>query len=186
MEEVLLEAQHKDAEYVKDLATGFAVTGTIDAGSLGEPIPGGQRSNRRHGLGGPPDISLLQAECLNINRSTLDRARRRLEADGQDLDIIQEAWTKYQNDVSSGYADPSIDLEELDLSTILLVDSFPIREQHAGSVPKVRVIKNFKSNGVNDYAWTPSRLRYNNFTESQQAATVLQEDWVGGTVNGES
>ena len=62
-------------------------------------------------------------------------------------------------------ADPPIDLEELDLSTIMLVDSFPIREQHAGSVPKVRVINNFKSNGVNDYAWTPSGLRYNGFTE---------------------
>ena len=61
-EEMVLEAQYKDVDYVKDLAAGFAVTGTIDSGSLGEPIPGGQRSNRRPGLVGPPDISLLQAE----------------------------------------------------------------------------------------------------------------------------
>ena len=182
MEEMLLEAQHTDVDYVKDLAAGFAVTGTLDPGSLGDPIPGGQRSNRRPGLGGPPDIRQLQAECLSVNQQTLERARRRLEAEVQDPSLAQEAWQKYQSDVAAGYAEPPTDLEELDLSTILLVDSFPIREQHAGSLPKVRVINNFKSNRVNDYAWTPNRLHYNNFNELQQAAMVLQGNWVGELV----
>ncbi len=35
---------------------------------------------------------------------------------------------------------------------------------------------------MNDFAWTPNRLHYNNFHELQQAAMVLQENWVGELV----
>ena len=95
MGEMLLEASHTNVKYVQHLADGFAVTGEIDTGNLGEPIPGGTRSNRRPGLGGPPELSTLRQECRSINEATLKRAHSRLQEEARDPELVQEAWRKF-------------------------------------------------------------------------------------------
>ena len=177
LEDLLHRAGHEDAEFVKDLASGFPVAGGLSIGGLGEPLPGGQRSNRRPGMGGPPDLSDLYGQCSEINQNTLRRAKARIPANESETELAMEAWNKHLKDVQNGHSSPAVEIDALDLSQVLLVDTFPIQEQHAGMAPKIRVINNFKSNSVNEFAWTQNRLRYNTFEELKQASMVLKEGW---------
>ena len=79
--------------------------------------------------------------------------------------------------MEKGYAGQPIKLSEIDLHNNLLVDTFGIYERHAGQDWKVRLINNFKKNTVNQYAWLPSKLSYDNFDQLQHAARTLKEWW---------
>ena len=179
LEEMLYATAHSDKSFVEDLAAGFAVTGAIENGPLGEPIPGGTRANRKPGMGGPPDMASLRSECRAINESTLRKARSRLQEEAFNPELAQEAWAKFQKYIDVGYADAPVELDQINLDEVLLVDSFPVLEQHAGMQPKVWVINNYKSNRVNSFAWAPNRLRYNGFDDLKQATRVLKESWQG-------
>ena len=177
MDAILAEAEHPDTTYVSDLSAGFNVTSSIEAGSLGELLEGGQRVNRKPGQGGPEDLEELKKQCQAINSETLTRAKTRMPTTEADHDLAAEAWTKFQRDVERGYASEPLELSDIDLDNVLLVDSFPVREQHANAPPKVRVINNYRQNRVNSYAWIPSRLRYNGFSELVHASRILKAEW---------
>ena len=177
MDEILSQAGHPDSQYVQDLANGFNVTSSIDAGSLGDWIEGGQRVNRKPGQGGPENLEELKEQCPFINSETFARAKARIPQSQEDQELAMEAWEMFQRDVERGYASTPVELDSIDMEKVLLVDSFPVREHHANSQPKVRVINNYRQNQVNSYAWIPSRLRYNGFSELLHAARTIKQDW---------
>ena len=144
--EILSQADHPDKRYVEDLAQGFNVTSNIDAGDLGELLDGGQRVNRQPGLGGPENIEDLRKQCYTINCATIDRARAKAPNTPESQFLAEQAWSKFMKDVGKGYANVPVDIEEVNLHDVLLVDSFPVMEQHAGSEPKVSVINNYRQN----------------------------------------
>ena len=47
--------------------------------------------------------------------------------------------------------------------------------KHAGTNWKIRVINNYKSNKVNEYAWIPSKIRYDNLSELMEAARTIKQ-----------
>ena len=179
MEEMLVAAGHVDTEYVKDLSQGFPVTGRLPDGDCGRPIPGGQRVHGTPGLGGPEPIEDLKQQCYRINMATLKSAKAKYPRSQEDLDIAHAAWQKTLKDIESGFAGSPIPVSELNLHENLLVDTFGIYEQHAGQCWKVRLINNFRRNTVNQHAWLPSKMAYNNFDELQQAARELKAGWKG-------
>ena len=94
--------------------------------------------------------------------------------ESQDQDLVQKTWGKFQQDMSRGYIGELRALSTLDLSQVLLVDSFGVWERHAAPQCKVRVINNFKANKVNSFAWVPSKIEYDNFEEMVEATRVLK------------
>ena len=89
-------------------------------------------------------------------------------------------------DVEKGVASPPQDISTINLDEQLLVDSFGVWERHANETWKVRVINNFKANHVNDFAWIPSKIQYNNFEEILQAASILKEGQQEGLMLGKA
>ena len=130
-------------------------------------------------MGGPEDIIQLREQRREINDSTIRRAKSRIPKTEEEHELAAKAWDKFQADVSKGYASEPMSLDRVNLGEVLLVDSFPVHEKRANSVPKVRVITNYKTNHVNHYAWIPSKLRYDGFNELQQAASILKSSWPG-------
>ena len=100
---------------------------------------------------------------------TLQAAEARLNQH-QDHILQQKTWEKFMQDVEKGVASPPQDIDTINLDEHLLVDSFGVGERHANETWMVRVINNFKANHVNDFAWIPSKIQYNNFEEVLQAA----------------
>ena len=94
-----------------------------------------------------------------------------------DWDLARAAWEKIQKDIEKGYAGQPLEVSGIDLQSNLLVDAFGIYERHAGQDWKIRLINNFKRNSVNNYAWMPSKLKYDNFDQLQHAAEALKEEW---------
>ena len=112
LDDILSKAGHPDSNYVQDLASGFNVTSSIDAGSLGEWIEGGQRVNRKTGQGG--NLEELKEQCQFINSETLRRAQAHVPRTQEDQKLATEAWAKFQKDVERGYANTPTELDSLD------------------------------------------------------------------------
>lgn len=177
MEEMLAASKHVDVDYVKDLSQGFPVTGRLPDGDCGRPIPGGQRVHGTPGLGGPEPIEALQEQCYSINQATLKAAQSKKPKTPGEWELAREAWKKLVKDRQQGYAGEPLKVSEIDLHNNLLVDTFGIYERHAGQDWKVRLINNFKRNTVNQYAWLPSKLSYDNFDQLLHAARTIKEGW---------
>ena len=174
LEEMATTSDSVDTQYVQDLAAGFPITGNIDAGNHGTPIPGGQRINRKPGLGGAKPLDQLHDQCAEINARTIRKALAKTPRSAQEKELVVEAWAKVEKDIQNGHAAEPIELEAFDVREGLLVDTFGVWERHAGSNWKVRVISNFRANQANDYAWIPLKLRYDGFDELLEALAVLR------------
>jgi len=184
--EMLKASGHADTRYVEDLLCGFPIVGDLPSGGNGTPIPGGQRVHGRPGFGGSPPLQELKGKCLQINEATIRRACRKVPKTSRDLELARKTWEKVRKDIDENRAGNPIELESVALGECLLVDTFGVWERHAGSDWKVRVINNFKSNTANDYAWMPSKLRYNGFSDLKEAAEKLKENWDGALEMGKS
>ena len=153
---MIQEAGHVDMELPEDLLAGLPLTEVLGVGGSGVDIPGGQRVHGKPGNGGPLPLSQLREQCVSVNHATICAAKAREYSSEPDLALALEIWRQAEKDVSDGRAGPPVPLEEVDLSDVLLVDSFGIWEQsRVGGQPKARTIRNFRSNHVNDYAWMP-------------------------------
>ena len=177
MEEMLVAAGHVDTDYVKDLSQGFPVTGRLPDGECGRPIPGGQRVHGKPGQGGPEPLEQLRAKCLKVNQNTLKLAHAKTPSSAEDWALAHAAWEKIQKDIAKGYAGKPVKVSDIDLQCNLLVDTFGIYERHAGQDWKIRLINNFRRNAVNDYAWLPSKMQYDNFDQLLHAARVIKNNW---------
>ena len=187
LEEMIVKSGSIDVQFARDLSDGLPITGNISSGGLGEVIPGGQRVNRKPGLGGAKPLEELRAQCAAINARTLRRAQSKLPRSEDDCRLAVEAWAKVQKDIRNGHAGVPIKLADSNMTEGLLVDTFGVWERHAGANWKVRVISNFRGNQANDYAWMIARLRYDGFDHLLQALSVLgeaggatHEPWEGG------
>ena len=160
LEEMLIRSGHTDKSFVKDLLDGFPVTGSIPSGGCGQEIPGGQRVHGRPGLGGPEPIELLKESCRHTHSATIQAALERNGGPSTDKELVDETWAKFEQDVQRGFIGTPQELDTVDLEQILLVESFGIWEQHAGSLRKVRIINNFRSIKVNSFAWLPAKMKY--------------------------
>ena len=186
LNEMITRSNHTDTNYVPDMVAGFPVTGSIPDGGCGTPLQGGQRVHGQPGLGGPEPIDELRNRCLERNTATLKASQARLSGQHQDTQLLEATWAKFQQDVDKGYVGEPQELSSVNLSEILLVDSFGIWERHAGSEWKTRVINNYRSNHVNSYSWVPSRIKYDDFTELMEAAKVLKNQVCGNLLLGKS
>ena len=70
-----------------------------------------------------------------------------------------------------------VDLDSVSLDDKLLVDTFGIWERRGGGDWKIRIINNFRSNLVNDFAWIPSKLQYSGYGDLKDAAASLKQHW---------
>ena len=143
LEELLVASGHIDTEYVRDLAVGFPITGTLEDGSCGVPLPGGQRVHGQPGLDGPEPIHDLKSRCYQVNRATLKAARAKTPRSSEAFGLARQAWAKVQKDIDSGFAGQPFPVVDLDLEQNSLVDTFGIYEKHAGTDWKIRLINNF-------------------------------------------
>ena len=184
MEEMVISSGHIDKDYVYRLSKGFPITGELFDGNVGEPIVGGQRVHNTPGLGGPEPIGELEARCKEINVATIAQARRKVPTTTDDRLLAEAAWGKMKKDMAKGYAGTPIPVQELDLEKNLLVDTFGIHEKHSGCDWKVRFINDFRKNTVNQFAWLPSKLRYDGFGQLSHAASILKETWTEGLTLG--
>ena len=137
-------------------------------------------------MGGPEDLTVLASRCKEVNLATLRSAQAKTPRTEAELQLAKEAWAKVQKDISNGHAGTPIKVEQVDLESNLLVDTFGIYEKHAGSDWKVRVINNFRSNTVNQYAWMPSKMRYDGFGDVHHASRILKETWPQGLTLGKA
>ena len=184
--EMLKVSGHADTEYVADLLCGFPIVGDLPSGENGTPIPGGQRVHGKPGLGGSLPLHELKEKCAQINEATVRRARQKVPRTSRAVELAWKTWEKVKKDIDDNRAGVPVELESISLEDCLLVDTFGVWERHAGSDWKVRVINNFKSNAANDYAWMPSKLRYNGFSDLKEAAEKLKENWGGALEMGKS
>ena len=166
---------------------GFPVTGVVDTAGTGTPIPSGQRSNNRPGGGEIPWLGELKSRCKDINMTTIRKAKARCPKTAADQKLAEETWEKMLADTVQGRAGPPIELEEFEMDKGLLVDTFGIYECHGEALDsKVRVINNFKGNFANYFAWMPSKLRYNGFSELREAAGIIKQDWAEELIMGKA
>ncbi|CAK0857956.1 unnamed protein product, partial [Prorocentrum cordatum] len=125
--------------------------------------------------GGPP-LSDLKQRCAEINARTLGRAQRRASAADHGQTIVAEIWAQTAQDVDEGRAGPPVPLDRVDLNNVLLVDTFGIWGQHGDAAsPKVRSIRNSRTNGVNEYAFMPQKLRHDDLHQMVAALRLLSE-----------
>ena len=115
LEELLNKSKYHDQDYVKDLAEGFPITGSLPSGNCGVPIPGGQRVHGRPGLGGPEPLDELRAQCFSINEATLRSATAKIPTTELEWELAEKSWSKLAQDIDRGFAGHPI---ELDLSLI--------------------------------------------------------------------
>ena len=134
--ELLQEVSHQDTAYQQDLLAGFPLTGTVGVGGLGEDIEGGQCT---HGRQGQCAYSLphLRRQCLEVNRNTVDQALRKTPKTEDEWALAEEVWRKMRKDIEvEKRAGPPLDIDRVDLSSILLVECFGIWEQHGSANDK--------------------------------------------------
>ena len=136
--------------------------------------------------GGPDPIQELKDTCRRTNSATIQAAKARTPGSAHDQQLVQETWAKFQQDVDRGYIGAPRELDTVDLEQVLLVDSFGVWEKHASSNWKVRVINNFRSNKVNSFAWLPSKIEYDKFTELMEATRVFKRYTDGKLTLGKS
>ena len=89
LQEMAAASEHADSNYVAALSEGFKVTGDLDDGSLGIPIPGGQRVHGRPGLGGVPPLQELREHCRSINERTIRVAQSKLLQQQDDKELLE-------------------------------------------------------------------------------------------------
>ena len=118
--------------------------------------------------------------------ATLAAAEARATKQMEDTELLWKSWDKLQQDIARGVAGPPQELSTINLEEQLLVDSFGVWERHANEAWKVRVINNFRANHVNDYAWIPSKIKYNSFAEILEAARILKSGHKGGLLLGKA
>ena len=175
MRELLQVINHTDCSYINDLCEGFPMCGAISTGGLGIDIDGGVRCHGKPGLGGPQPLTELRDSCRQINSETLLRAQSRVPKTKDDWELSARMWEQIQVDISAGRAGPPVNVSELDLDSVLLVDSFGIWECHGEKGEwKVRTIRDFHANFVNDYAWLPQRMKYVNYDNLQSALSATR------------
>ena len=119
-------AGHSDDNFVNDLREGFPLTGVLGIGGLGTDIPGGQRSHGRPGLGGPPPLSGLRAQCRGINELTIGRAVVSRPRTAEQWAVAHDVWQQVEKDVNLGRARSPRPLESVNLGDVLLFNSFGI------------------------------------------------------------
>ena len=142
--EMLNKCGHADEHYIQDLVDGFPLIGNISDGGLGQPVEGGQRVHGKPGRGGADDIDLLKRKCRTLNEATIRHARARAPATGEDMVLARQAWAKLQQDISLGRAGQPQHVDNIDLDSALLVDTFGVWERHGEADWKVRLINKFK------------------------------------------
>ena len=107
---------------------------------------------------------------------TLSRARGRAPGTNDEWELCRHMWEQVERDIKTGRAGPPVDVRELDLDSILLVDSFGIWECHGeNGCWKTRTIRDFLANFVNDYAWLPQRMKYDGYDSLQHALTTIKQ-----------
>ena len=79
-----------------------------------------------------------------------------------------------------------MEVDDVDLSTNLLADTFGVWECRSAGDFKVRVTNNFRANTANEYAWMPSKLTYNGFSELKDALSAMKSVWSGELELGKS
>ena len=131
-------------------------------------------------------MSELASRCKEVNLDTIRSAHAKAPRTEEELQLANEAWLKVQKDIANGHAGTPIPVADLDLENNLLVDTFGIYEKHAGSDWQVRVINNFRRNTINQYAWMPSKMRYDGFNELHHAFRILKETWLQGLTLGKA
>ena len=119
-------AGHSDDNFVNDVREGFSLTGVLGIGGLGTDILGGQRSHGRPGLGGPPPLSGLRAQCREINELTIGRAVASPPRTAEQWAVAHDVWQQVEKDVNLGRAGSPRPLESVNLGDVLLVNSFAI------------------------------------------------------------
>ena len=86
----------------------------------------------------------------------------------------REVWEKTARDIELGRAGAPLELDEVDLSDVLLVEVFGFVEQHGESAQaQVRGIHNFRANRVNDCALMIQKLKYDGFDHMLSALREL-------------
>ena len=163
--EMLRAAGHQYEEFLADLQRGFPVAGPIHAGGVGTPDPAGRLAHGRPAQGRCPDLELLKTQNCEINRTTIRSAKPGKEA--------AAVWPKHKQEINIGKAGPAVPVEEANLSDILLVERFGVEEWRSG-VLKVRIIDNFRKNGVNSYASLWERIWNDTQDDLTEAVRLLQ------------
>ena len=123
-------------------------------------------------MDGPEPLEELRALCRETHHATIQAAKACVAKEKHDTDVVHKTWEKFQQDMSRGYIGELRDLSTLDLSQVLLVDSFGVWEKHAASQWEVRGINNLKANKFNIFAWVPSKVEYDHFEEMVEATRV--------------
>ena len=160
MAEMFQECGHGDAEYISDLMNGFPLTEVVAVGGLGADLPGGKCSRGRPGWPRPCPLSKLRESCVEINQQILRAAEARRPRTDDEHELACEIWRKVQTDMAAGRMGPLREVQDLDLSAALLVESFGIRKSRCNAGRTAREIHNFRKNRVNDCAWMPQTFRY--------------------------
>ena len=163
--EMLRAAGHEDTDFLADLQRGFPVAGPIHAGGVGVPDPAGRLAHGRPAYGRCPDLELLKSRRCEINEKTIRSAKPGPEA--------AAVWSKHKQEISNGKAGPAVPVDEADLTEILLVERFGVEEWRSGA-PKVRIIDNFRKNGVNAYASLWERIWNDTQDDLTEAVKLLQ------------
>ena len=176
LSEMIAQADHVDADYVRDLLQGFPITGEVPCCGTGSYIPGGQRVHQKRGTGAAPPLEHLKSRCKELNQKTIAKAQAKRPLTSEEWELAERTWNKVVSDLEAGRVGEPFDLQDAALDDCLLVDTFGIWERHgeAGNW-KLRVINNFKANLVNEFAWMPEKLSYNGFDELLEAAIVMKE-----------
>ena len=180
LQELLAEAGHVDWSYVDDLMSGFPISGVLSVGGVGIDVPGGLRCKSATPNTCLPSLRDLQSRCSEINRETIARARNRVPMTHEDWLLAEEVWKQTEKDIAEGRAGAPISLHEVDLSEVLLVDSFGIWEQHGdASTKKARTIRNFRANLVNNCALMTQKMVYDGFPQLLAALAIMAGELQG-------
>ncbi|CAK0849838.1 unnamed protein product, partial [Prorocentrum cordatum] len=139
------------------------------------PAPGKGKGKGRPGLGGGALLSDLKQRCAEISARTFGRAQRRASSAGHDRALVAEIWAQTMKGVDEGRAGPPVPLDRTYMGDILLV-VFGTWEQHGEAAsPKVRSIRKFRTNGVNECAFMPRRFRCDDPHQMVAALRLLSE-----------
>ncbi|CAK0880396.1 unnamed protein product, partial [Prorocentrum cordatum] len=175
MGEMLAEACHPDEGYILDLLNGFPLTEVLGVWGLGTDLPGGRCSRARPGWPGPRPLPELRSQCAELNSQALRAAEARRPRTEGDLALAAEIWHKLQADIAAGRAGPACEISDVDLSTVLVVESFGIWESRGDGNKKARDIHHFRKNLVNDCAWMPQTFHYDTHDHMFEALTCIAE-----------
>ena len=163
--EMCTAADHEDTNLVADIMFGFKVTGTLDAGGVGQWIEGGVGTHGRPLHNNVPDLQELRSRCAEINARTLQNARPDA--------LAESVWSKVKEEIKEEKIGKPVPVDDVDLDRILLVHRFGI-EQVSSTGSKLRCIDNFAKNEANSFAAMAESTRNDREDVVSEAILSLQ------------